>query len=130
MLDPSSLKRPSAALSTVVALIICAGWIYVRTFLYHDSVLPITYVIPLMIAVWSRRRWQLWTMASVFFVASSLHFVLNAYTATTTRDGWTMLLTTLFNVVIGAGVIHGILDMPDNRDLAAAQLAKQNEQIL
>src|SRR5688500_1570427 len=54
--------------ATVVALSLMAIWGYVRLVVFQSTALPLTFVVPLLVCVWTRRRWHLWVMA-VEFVA-------------------------------------------------------------
>ena len=65
----SERRIPPIGQSTFVLGVISAAWLALRIYLFRESVLPLTFVLPLLLCVWTRRRWQLWTMAVAFAAA-------------------------------------------------------------
>src|SRR5262245_33228720 len=59
---------PPLLWATTVAALLTALWGYMRLVLFAHSFLPLTYVLPLLVCVWTRRAWHLWTMAGTFIV--------------------------------------------------------------
>jgi hypothetical protein len=49
-----------------VVVLLVALWGYLRLSLFSETLLPLTYVLPLLVAVWTRRRWHVLAMAGAF----------------------------------------------------------------
>lgn len=123
-------RRPSLAVSTTVILLLGALWGYVRLFLFQDSILPITFVLPLLVCVWTGRRWQLWTLAGVFavFAACKMWWVLPA-DQIGQRDLAIWFAVTLFNIVAGAVVVLLIIALREGLERRNATIAAQNAEL-
>ena len=95
----SKPHRPSNSLSTLVVVVLTTAWCYVRLVLFDDAILPLTFVLPLLVCLWTQRHWQLWSMAAVFIVAAGVKTFLLLPSAPT----WTPIIApfgaTFFNVL-------------------------------
>ncbi|MFT3782585.1 MAG: ATP-binding protein [Nibricoccus sp.] len=138
--------KPSTLLSTVVVVVLVCLWGWIRLVAFKETISPLSYVIPLMVCVWTRRKWHLVAMAVVFLVFAYMKFshVIASDAATTSdyeRQVW--LWTTVVNIAVGTGVVFGIMllrrDLEEqNRVLGeqraeleaqAEELTQQNEEI-
>ncbi len=62
-------RYPSVVLTTTIAILLTVGWGYLRLFVFHGT-FPVSFVLPLLMCVWTRRRWQLTAMGiSVILLA-------------------------------------------------------------
>ena len=136
--------RPAVVQSTLVVILLTALWVYVRLFLFAESLLPLTFVLPLLIGVWTGRKWHIWSMASVFALATGIKYFSNS--SADVPNGLPDALfygSTLFNIGVGSLVVHLIIAMrariaaqmdrivTQNSELEAQgeELAQQNEEM-
>lgn len=124
-------------MSKPLAILICAAltlaWIALRLFVVPDMLAPFTYVVPLLICTWTSDVRLLWAMAAAFAVAQRVEF--HSLIARGEPLDETQLLAhvaTLFNILVGAGLVHALMNMrarlqDSNQTLrvAAARLGDQ-----
>ncbi|MEO6005852.1 MAG: ATP-binding protein [Opitutus sp.] len=140
----SSPGLPKSWLSTGVVTVIAVVWIYFRLFLFEEQVLPITFVLPLLIAVWTRRHWHVWAMASCFVLAAAAKVFWVMPPSRLDRFEDALLFgSTVFNVVVGGIVVHLLIRMRlrvaadveritaqhSELEAQAEELSQQNEEI-
>jgi signal transduction histidine kinase/response regulator RpfG family c-di-GMP phosphodiesterase len=124
-----SEKRPSTLLSTTAAAGVVAVWGVVRLALFRDSVFPLTYVLPLLLCVWTRRPWQLWSMVVAFATMAAWKYQwLLAEGESPERDRLA-LIATLANILLGAAIVTGILKLRDRLDARADEIQRQNHEL-
>ncbi len=63
---PAEQRPSSLFVSTGVVLLLALVWGFLRLYLFREVLFPLTFVLPLLVCVWTRRRWQLWAMAFIF----------------------------------------------------------------
>lgn len=129
-------RRWWVAAGISVALIV--AMVYLRIEIYPHRMVPLTYALPMLIALWHCDRWLLWGMA-VCFVAVSVYKVFLLLPAEYFDDGFQRLLYMMMqwlNIVIPAAVMHVVLDHRDalarsNHALATANrgLEASNEEL-
>ncbi len=56
-------ERPSRAVSILVSVALVVLWGWIRLVLFDTTVFPLTYVLPLLIGVWTRDKVAVWCMA-------------------------------------------------------------------
>jgi PAS domain S-box-containing protein len=123
-------RKPSSAIATLVAFAVVAFWITLRVLLFRDIVLPLTYVLPLMVCIWTRRFWHLWTMAVLFALAASVkQFVILPSEALPEWVDWVTLSITLINIGFGTLVIAAIMRMRSRLEAQAQHLSDRNAEI-
>lgn len=122
--------KPSLLLSTLLVASLTLLWCWLRLSVFWDSVLPLTYVLPLMICVWTRRPWQLWSMAVVFVIASvfKLHWILPSDVLPGSGD-ITYTIATLFNISMGAFLILAIIRLRNRLEKKNALITIQNAEL-
>jgi signal transduction histidine kinase/ActR/RegA family two-component response regulator len=121
---------PSTALTTAAALAVSVLWIVLRLALFRQTVLPLTFVLPLMLCVWTRRSWQLWGMAALFLVVSTLTFSrLIPVDALDEQQNWTAYAATAFNILAGAFLIQAILKLRDHLEARNESITAQNAEL-
>lgn len=132
-----SSSTPSAGLSIALVIVIVLVWGWLRLVVFHDAVLPLTFLLPMLVCVWTRRTWQLWGMAAVFVAMAIVDvcWILPPELLSGPAD-WVFLWTTIFNITAGGAVVHWIIRLRldlDRRnaelEAQAEELAQQNEEI-
>lgn len=128
--DFPSADYPSTVLTTAAALAVSALWLALRLAMFRQTVLPLTFVLPMMVCVWTRRSWQLWAMAAVFLVVTTLKFS-RLVPADDLQDqqNWTAYAATVFNILAGAFLIQAILKLRNNLDARNQSIAAQNAEL-
>src|SRR5690349_2700725 len=67
-------KRPPAWLSLIATLIVIGIVAYIRLVPFEGQVISLGYGLPLLLALWHRDRLQLYFMAGMFTLLSSVKF--------------------------------------------------------
>jgi signal transduction histidine kinase/ActR/RegA family two-component response regulator len=138
------MQPPPLGIATVVIVALTAFWAWLRLGVFPEHFIPLTYVIPLLAAVWTRRRTHVWGMAAVFAACV-------AYKASRLdTDGIPLnpaerlfVGATFINILIGATIVHVLIHfrgrLDEQRELVLAQnaeleaqaeeLGQQNEEI-
>lgn len=123
------VDRPSLALSTVIVVALTALWAYVRIWVFRETAVPLTFVVPLLICVWTRRPWQLWSMAGIFIVCAAVKVHLLLPAEAFGGDAPRFFLTTVFNIVVGSIVVRAMISMRRKLDERSARLLMQNAKL-
>lgn len=130
MTDLHPSRRPSHVFSTAVVVALMVAWGYVRLFLFKDSILPLTFVLPLMICIWTRRSWHLAMMGGVFTVmAIAKTFYLLPAGALSNTEDWTLFGTTIFNIVMGMFIVNWVMNYRDRIEAHADRIAQQHAEL-
>ncbi len=130
MPHPESIKRPPLLLSTTVIVLLLVAWMGIRLFLFPSLVTPVTYVLPLIVCVWSMRRWQVWFMALVFAaktVAKAWWLLPGEGVADLSQE--VFVWSTLFNILVGAVVVHLMILFREALELRNNRIAAQNAEL-
>jgi signal transduction histidine kinase/ActR/RegA family two-component response regulator len=129
-MPPTPDSRPSLLLSTVVTMSVAVLWCALRLVIFGHLVLPLTFVIPLLVCVWSGRRWQLWTMATIFLVSAYIksRFVLPGE-ALSPQNHVSYMGAMMFNTIVGAVAIHFIISLRERLELRNAVISQQNAEL-
>ena len=101
-----------------MVVLVTLAWGALRMAVSRDDFFPITFVLPMLVCLWTRRRSHLWGMAGVFLVMI-LAKVLWVLPPGAMADDATLLAfaAAMLNVVVGAAVIHLLLQLRDRQDL-------------
>ncbi len=122
--------RPSLWLSTLCVAILVALWALVRMAIFGEHQVPLTYVLPLLVCVWTRRRWQLVAMVVAFLAMTGIKYQWILPAAAREAEGAHVILgMTLFNIIAGAVVIELILRLRDALDARAEAIQRQNSEL-
>ena len=142
--DAVALRRPSAATTVVVSAALAAAWIWLRLVVVDTALFPLTYVLPLMVSVWTRSRRALWSMAGAFALAQTFkQFVVLPEDVLPPAQNWLFYGATLVNIAVGGAVVHLLvllrerLEGSNDRlrealvqlEAQAEELASQNEEL-
>jgi signal transduction histidine kinase/ActR/RegA family two-component response regulator len=116
--------------TTSVVILVSIVWVALRHAYGAQLQIPLSFVVPMLLCVWTRRRWQLWGMAAAFVVAICVPMLLHRTEPEQDRpEHWLPFLATLFNIIIGATVIHLILRLRDRLDDRTNRIQLQNTQL-
>ncbi|MGE5815467.1 MAG: ATP-binding protein [Acidobacteriota bacterium] len=123
-------QRPSAILGWSACAAVAAVWAILRLVIFQTSIFPLTYVIPLLLCVWTRDKRMLWTMAVVFAVLQTLKqwWILPA-TALPTFADWTAYIATLLNLAIGGAIVHAIIVLRDGLEESLERITAQAQEL-
>ncbi len=138
------MAKPPVFLGRIVAAVIVVVWLVARLALAPNAIFPVTYVIPLLIGLWTRDRIAVWAMATVFIIGHAVkQFWILPTEALPQLLDWATIGATVFNIVIGAAIVHFIINLRDRLDQTvykvqaanaevraqAAELEQQNEEL-
>jgi signal transduction histidine kinase/ActR/RegA family two-component response regulator len=122
--------RPSTAISTTVVLLLSALWGYLRLGLFHDLHFPLTFVLPLLVGVWSGQRWQVWLMAGLFSVMSLVKASLLFPSGGSSDFQYYLFLASInCNILVGAAVVHVIIRFRADLETRNATVSAQNAEL-
>jgi signal transduction histidine kinase/response regulator RpfG family c-di-GMP phosphodiesterase len=121
---------PSLLLTTLTVLLLSGLWGMLRLFVYDDSVFPLTFVLPLLVCVWTRRRWQLWTMAVIYAgMTVAKIFVVMPEHAASDWVQWSTLGATLFNIIVGAAIVEAVMSLRTGLEEQHEKVSAQNVEL-
>lgn len=122
--------KPSGQVAWITGIGLVTVWLLIRL-VYLDQILfPLTYVLPLMVCIWTRRYTLLWTMAFVFAAMAFLEFFLVMPSSALPADSVLLALTpTVINIFAGAAMVHVIIHLLDHLEGAMTELSKTNKKI-
>jgi len=119
-------KQPSLVGSTLLVVGLTVVWSWLRLLAFKEMPLPLTFVLPMLVCVWSRRAWQLWGMAAVFAVVTVMRYQqIVADDVMIVREARIFFGTTMLNVIAGAAVVQAILMLRNRLDAQKERLREQ-----
>ena len=126
----SPWHRPSRTVSLTASLTLVILWGALRLAIFGEVVFPLSYVLPLLVCIWTRDKWALWMMAAVFAAMAAVKqwWILPPKTFPEHVD-WAFVVATLLDLLIGAGVIHLLIVLTHRLRGAMARLQAAHEQI-
>ena len=125
-----SLRRPSAVVTVAVSAGLAAAWIGLRVLVFDGIFFPLTYLLPLMVSVWTRSVRALWLMAASFAVAQTVkQFILLPADHVAPLQNWIFYGTTLLNIVAGAGAVQLVMALRNRLEGANQRLRQALEQV-
>jgi signal transduction histidine kinase/ActR/RegA family two-component response regulator len=121
--------HPPAIAATGVVVTLVAVWCYLRVALFPDELdlMPVTFVLPLFVCVWTRRRSHLWFMSAAFTLMAG--WKVWATPGQTGLHQNLFLGATIFNIVVGAAIVHLILRYRDRIEQRNSTIAAQNQEL-
>lgn len=115
--------RPSRATSLVVSFALVILWGGMRLVVLETTVFPLTYVLPLMVSVWTRDKVALWGMAIIFATLHVMKLSMGLQPDTVTdaalQANW---VATVTNILVGTVAIHAIIVLRDRLDATLADV--------
>jgi signal transduction histidine kinase/CheY-like chemotaxis protein len=122
--------RPSRPVAIGVAALLVAIWGYVRLVVFATTVFPIAYFLPLLIGVWTRDRQILWAMAGTFVTFHTLKmFWILPEGVLSDASRWATWASTLTNILLGATVIHLIINLRERLEGTLREVQAQAEEL-
>jgi len=122
-------RYPSTSLTTLVVILLALVWGFARLYLLRETLAPLTFVLPLLACVWTRRSWQLWGMTGIF-VAMAL--TKSYYVVPLNLNAGSQHIyfgTTLFNILAGAVVVRLIMLMREKLEAQNLTISGQNVEL-
>lgn len=127
---PVESTRPSAFLSTIAVLAATIVWGWLKLGIFADDLFPLTFVLPLLLCVWTRRVWHMWFMALSFLAMASWQMIGHRYAPEQERWTQTLVYTaSVINICIGSAVIAGVLQLLKRLDMRHRQVVDQNAEL-
>ncbi len=123
-------RKHSLITSTLLVLGLAALWTWLRVVAFREIPLPLTYVLPMMVCVWSRRLWQLWGMAAVFAAVTVWRYQdMVSRQGMPVEDARVFFGTTMLNIIAGAVVVQAILVLRNRLDAQKERLREQYSEL-
>lgn len=123
-------KRPALWLSTSAVVLITLIWGIQRLGILGDQVFPLTFVLPLLLCVWTRRPWQLWAMTVVSILIMVYKFLWlapdNPLMAARERMAF---YSTVSNNLIGALMVKVMMGYRERLTKKADRILTQNGEL-
>ncbi len=123
-------REHSLVWSTLLVLGLSALWTWLRVIAFKDVPMPLTFVLPMLVCVWSRRAWQLWGMAAVFAgVTVWRYYDVVSRQVMPVEDARVFFGTTMLNVIAGVVVVQAILVLRNRLDAQKERLREQYSEL-
>ncbi len=123
-------RKPSTFVAWAVAMGTVVLWGIIRMFIFSDAAFPLTYTLPLLICIWTRRKRLLWIMAGIFAFMAVVKFELLLPSGSAPQDPTLhLLLPTLINISVGVAAVHLIILLLARLEKAFDDLAQINAQV-
>ncbi|MBP7148621.1 MAG: GAF domain-containing protein [Acidobacteria bacterium] len=123
-------RRPGRPYSIFIGTLFVVLWIVLRLTLFPSLLFPLTYVLPLLICVWTRDRLVLWGMAGAFAVAALAKFWWVLPVQALSPLAWRLsLAATLANIVVGAVAVHLVIALILRLENSEAFLRAANDEL-
>ena len=85
-------------------------WVGLRLFVFGTFIFPLTYLLPLLLVVWTRNTLLLWLMAGAFAALHTFQqWVRLPADALPASADWATYGATMFNILVGATSVHLII---------------------
>jgi signal transduction histidine kinase len=121
-------RRPSRAVSLAVSAALVLLWGYIRLVFFADSHVPIAYVLPMLVCLWTRDRQILWGMAATFAVFHTLK-VFWILPEGAISNSWAIYLSTLVNIGVVAVVLHLVIGLRARLEASLARVQAQADEL-
>jgi len=116
------------SLGLTAALIVL--WAVIQLAVFELEIFPLTYVLPMLICVWTRDRLALWLMAGVFLAISSLKlFLILSANSLPVFEDWISYTATVLNILGGAVAIHVVIALRERVHMTMRRLQQAHEQL-
>lgn len=124
------LRSPTRGVGLAVSGALVVLWAFVRLVMFDTLVFPLTYVLPLLVCIWTRDRIALWVMAGMF---GGLHlaklFLILPDQALTSEETWANLIATFTNIGVGALAVHAIIRLRLRLETALSEVQAQADEL-
>lgn len=124
------VPRPSRTVAWRAAAALTVTWVFIRLVVFADVMFPLTYLLPLLVGVWTCDRTMVWVMASIFLVAHAAKMLI-FLPADALPEGalWPNLVATSTNITIGAVVVHALIGLRERLEGTLAEVRAQSEEL-
>ncbi len=123
-------KRPPLLISTLAVIAVMVFWAMLRLGYLSEKLFPLTFVLPLMLCVWTRRMWHLWFMVVAAICIASYKRYWQYPLDPLLREQWeSNYLSSNTGTIIGAAVVLLILRLRDRLDAHAAEIERKNAEL-
>jgi len=125
-----SRARPSAALGWITCAAVVGIWGVIRLAVFPDIILPLSYTVPLLLALWTRDKRMLWSMAGAFaiFATVKVWWVLPE-PALAPWARWATYLVTELSIFVAAAILRAVLDLRVRLEQRHRELAEANAEL-
>jgi signal transduction histidine kinase/CheY-like chemotaxis protein len=117
-------------MSLIISAALVILWALVRLVVFDTTMFPLTYLLPLLVCIWTRDRIALWSMAGVFAVLhlTKLYGIVPDQLRTS-DEVWSNAIATLANILIGALVIDAVIRLRARLEAALTDVHAQAEEL-
>jgi hypothetical protein len=119
---------PPRAVSLLVSAALVAFWGWLRLIHFSESHVPIAYVLPLLVCLWTRDRQVLWGMAGIFVVFHTLK-VFWILPPGAVLNPLAIYTSTLVNITAVATAIHAVLELRTRLESSFRQVQAQADEL-
>ena len=119
-------RQDRQALGWLAAAALVASWGVVRFAVFSEQVLPLTFVLPLLVCVWTRSRVMLLAMAATFAGMASVKMLV--VLSPTDEVLWSYAAT-MVNIATGAAVVLLIMHLRERLEASLAEITEAKELI-
>jgi len=126
----AQLRKPPLGGAVVLSAAPVVIWAWVHFYLFQQTIAPLSYVVPLLVGVWARRPWLLWSMAGICVGLACVQIF--SFTPDSTlphENHWAALASRLVNIGVASGVVHAIILLRDRLEMRNASLAAANAEL-
>ena len=125
-LSQATGARSSPLPGWLLAASLVALWGVLRLVVFKDQAIPLTYVLPLLVCVWTGSRRMLVAMAVIFAVMA---FVEMLVLMPATSHQLVGFVATMVNIVVGALVVHAIMRLRERLESSLADVTAANVRV-
>ena len=131
-------RKPSFPAAAAVSLVLVLGMVFLRITLYPHRIVPLTYALPLLVALWHGNRRLLWAMAGCFMLLAvvKIDWLVPGDDFEDYSQQFAFAAMQWFNVLVPAAVVHVVLNqrgrlqrVNSNLATANAELEARNEEL-
>jgi signal transduction histidine kinase/ActR/RegA family two-component response regulator len=130
MKTEAGVGTSSKALAWVATLAVAGAMVWLRFLVFPEFVIPLSYALALLIALWHRDRLIHWSLASGFILMATLKvFVVLPGEALPSGTDWLFWAMQLINILVTAAVVEGINHYRSALETEKAALAVTNAEL-
>lgn len=120
-------RKPSRAVSLIVSAVLLMGWGLLRLVVFHSFLFPLTYLLPLLVCLWTRDRPVLWAMAGVCVALVSAELLWSLPQGNLAQESARYVYgATIANIAIGAIIIHLVIILRNRLETLLAELTQKS----
>lgn len=121
------VEKPPRWAGVVICATLVLLWGWIRLALFPQFIMPLTFLIPMMVCVWTRDKACLWGMALCFLamISAQIFWVMPRVD----HHDWVQYVATAVNIVVGAFALHLVLALRDRLDSSLSDLRASKDEI-